>query len=456
MEIRRQVEFRPAVVICFGLILGLVSPTHPELFLVLIGLFLLVRPPATKALGLVFFVVGILLAPTPTRSNRNENYFLNSEVTVVSVPIQNTEGETCILRHKDELIKALTTGDLKFNAGEIWRVKCVVKPRDNDGQRYSEFIGTTTIEPFQATKISSGSAIFRFATHQRRSFEVFLDKTATAGQAGFLKALTIRSLTTSEDTSEALRRTGTIHVVSASGVDVMALAWIMNLILSRLPIPRIAQISILMIVLSVYAIDVGLPSPTIRAVVMTGLYLVAYLFRREPDSLSALAIAAAGYLLFDPSEVHSMGFQLSMVVVAGILLFPPIRFAIKNLVLREIYRYVHVSAVASLFAAPILAYHTGWISMNSIPANVLVVWSACLSVVLCFLGFLISPLLAGAAKGMIIVASGCAAYIDLVIKWLDRIIPDLGVMEFTPYWLLILYAAILLVWRERLVQPDVD
>jgi len=70
-----------------------------------------------------------------------------------------------------------------------------------------------------------------------------------------------------------------------------------------------------------YAAAAGFHAPMLRSVTMVLVASFAYALRREPDALSALALAGVINLLVEPEAVSSLGFQLSYVAVAALLMF---------------------------------------------------------------------------------------------------------------------------------------
>ena len=65
----------------------------------------------------------------------------------------------------------------------------------------------------------------------------------------------------------------------------------------------------------------GLSPSVVRATVMIGFVFASLIFYRRSVSLNALAMAALVILLFSPSALYSVGFQLSFLTVATVLLF---------------------------------------------------------------------------------------------------------------------------------------
>ncbi len=58
----------------------------------------------------------------------------------------------------------------------------------------------------------------------------------------------------------------------------------------------------------------------VRAAIVASVYLMGKLFEREPDMPNAIALAAVGLLLANPSNLFDFGFQISFAAVITLAL----------------------------------------------------------------------------------------------------------------------------------------
>ena len=84
-----------------------------------------------------------------------------------------------------------------------------------------------------------------------------------------------------------LRASGTTHIVSTSGLHVLIAGFALLFLLTKSDLPRPLQIVLLLVCLLLYGGAAGLRPPIIRAIVMIGVALSAYLFRKGVDLISA-------------------------------------------------------------------------------------------------------------------------------------------------------------------------
>lgn len=160
------------------------------------------------------------------------------------------------------------------------------------------------------------------------------DRFALAEHGGLLRALATGDRTgIDEPTRELLRRTGTAHLLSISGLHVGLMAGTVGglgwLLLRPLALTRAWRLaSVLPTLLAAasavaYAMSVGAPASARRAAVMVVAATLTSLLGRRPRPWTLLGLAAALVVLVEPGLVGDLGFQLSFSAVAGMLLVVP-------------------------------------------------------------------------------------------------------------------------------------
>jgi competence protein ComEC len=187
-----------------------------------------------------------------------------------------------------------------------------------------------------------------------------------------------------ERDAEAMRSSGTYHLVATSGFNVLILIGAVMVILSHFPIPRQAQVAIGLGLLALYALAVGMNPPIVRAILMATIVMSVIFFYLTPDSLSAWGVAGIVYLSVHPYALLEAGFQLSFGVVLALILFlPPSLHAVGDWLEARIEsplpRYVLfgligsllTTVVAQLASLPISAYHFGRVSVVAPIPNLL-------------------------------------------------------------------------------------
>ncbi|MCK4601503.1 MAG: ComEC/Rec2 family competence protein, partial [Phycisphaerae bacterium] len=181
-------------------------------------------------------------------------------------------------------------------------------------------------------------------------------------------------------------RAGIAHFLSISGLHLGVFLSFIYLLcrLARLT-PRRAGIVVL-VILAVYVLLAESRPPLLRSAIMAAFLCIAVIFYRRYAALNALAAAAILLLAIEPLQIFQAGFQLSFVIVAGlVLLHRPVRELIFAHWIRRrglmVFRGEHgtrrwlyhnaadwlmsgitMCIVAYVVAAPLVAWHFGLFS----------------------------------------------------------------------------------------------
>lgn len=222
-------------------------------------------------------------------------------------------------------------------------------------------------------------------------------------QLAILSALTLgdrRELTA--DLNESFRITGTVHILSVSGLHVGIIYVIISSLLFF--VRRSSQYYfikplIIIALLWIYSFLTGLPPSVIRASTMLTIFCIAEIFNRTNYSpLNTLSIAAFFMLLINPFSFFDIGFQLSFISVLSILyLYPMIYRSIKIRIrfLRYIWQISALSSAAQLASFPLCLYYFGSFPTYFLIANIVIVplvslimYSFCILIVAGCIGFI--------------------------------------------------------------------
>ena len=202
------------------------------------------------------------------------------------------------------------------------------------------------------------------------------------------------------ETDTALRISGIRHVVAVSGLHVAILYMMLRAVtLNRRFLTALIGIPVLYLFCAVAMFS---PSVT-RASIMVGLMILAQLIDREYDAPTALSLSILVMLIKNPLVITSIGLQMSVACVAGILLFQQRitdwlyeklgRSKGKNLrgrIKAWFVSSVSVSLSATVMTAPLSAFYFGAVSLVGILTNLLTLWAVtaafCGIAVVCLLG----------------------------------------------------------------------
>ncbi len=202
----------------------------------------------------------------------------------------------------------------------------------------------------------------------------------TQTEYSILSALTLgyqNDLT--DDIKQGFRTTGTVHVLSVSGLHVGIIYLIISFLLGF--ICRSSKYywikpCLIILLLWCYAFITGLPVSVVRASLMLSVFCVSEIFEKKSFSIHALFIAAFFILLINPFSLFDVGFQLSFISVLSILyLLPKVSGIIKteNKYLRNVWQLFALSLVAQLATFPLCLYYFGTFPTYFFIGNLLIV-----------------------------------------------------------------------------------
>lgn len=200
-------------------------------------------------------------------------------------------------------------------------------------------------------------------------------------QLPVLSALTVGyKADLSEEVREAYSVAGISHVLALSGMHIGFLWLLLSVLLKPLEkgkVLRIVRWLLSVGLLWAFAFIAGLEASVVRAVIMCMLMELGKLSGSKPLSLNTLAVAAFFMLLYNPSCLYDVGFQLSFLAVLAILIFyDPLNslcpFRIRAL--RGVWSVMSVSMAAQIGTAPLVMYYFSNFSVYFLLANLGVAW----------------------------------------------------------------------------------
>ena len=225
-------------------------------------------------------------------------------------------------------------------AGQAWAFTVKLKPPhgrlnpgsfDYEAWLFANGIGATGyVRPNPAPKaiIPPPSLRQAFAA-ARQGLADAVDRALPHGQqTGLLKALTLGTQNSIDAEAWAiLRSTGTLHLLVISGSHISLIAGLIYLISRRawarwgslrLAPPRVAAL-IAWLAALFYAGLAGYSIPTLRAVIMLSVALLALSTQRHSSAWRVLLLAVVAVVVVDPLAVLAVGFWLSFMAVALLL-----------------------------------------------------------------------------------------------------------------------------------------
>ena len=176
-----------------------------------------------------------------------------------------------------------------------------------------------------------------------------------------------------KDTLQAFRDVGIAHVFAVSGLHVGFVVMLVNAFVKK---RKKLSLAITMAVVLFYAWICNFSPSIIRAMLMTGLLLLAKALGREPDFLSSLSTAVCVILLVKPFYLFDVGFQMSVGAVLGIdFVTNTLKRVVKsdNKFLQKLLPALGISIGATLGTLPFMLQYFSQVSLIGVLANVVII-----------------------------------------------------------------------------------
>ncbi len=173
------------------------------------------------------------------------------------------------------------------------------------------------------------------------------------------------------DLISSYRDAGVAHVFAVSGLHIGFLAIALLFIFNKIRIKPFIKTIIITLALLAYSGICGFSASSLRATIMTSVMLFAKLKGSRYDSLTALSFAGILILLFSPVQLFCVGFQLSFMVVLGVIVLSKPLAKMLRFLPRKVASSIGVVVSAQIFSVPICLYAFSKFSAISIIANLI-------------------------------------------------------------------------------------
>ena len=156
---------------------------------------------------------------------------------------------------------------------------------------------------------------------------------------------------------------GAIHILSVSGLHVGFILLFLNFLLKPIPNTKkgaLVKLLIIITSLSLFALIAGLSPSIVRSVTMFSFIAIGYYLRRTVNIYHTLLVSILLILLFQPSFLFDVGFQLSYIALFFIIWFQPLLahlWSPKSRFNKYIWGALTVSFAAQIGTLPLSIYY---------------------------------------------------------------------------------------------------
>jgi competence protein ComEC len=156
---------------------------------------------------------------------------------------------------------------------------------------------------------------------------------------------------------------GAVHILSVSGLHIGFILLFVNFILKPLPNTKrssFIKLIIILISLTLFGILAGLAPSVVRSVAMFSFVAIGQYLRRSTNIYHTLLVSILLILLFQPSFLFDVGFQLSYAALFFIIWLQPLFADLwkpKNKIINYFWNILTVSFAAQIGTLPLSIYY---------------------------------------------------------------------------------------------------
>ncbi|WP_221565694.1 DNA internalization-related competence protein ComEC/Rec2 [Alkalihalobacillus sp. TS-13] len=227
-----------------------------------------------------------------------------------------------------------------------------------------------------------------------------------------------------EDLQERYQSLGLIHLLAVSGLHVGTILGLIYFLLIRAGVVKETALWILLLSLPFIILLTGGAPSVIRAGLMAAVVCLILLLRIKMTTFNQMCMILLGLLLFKPTYIYSIGFQLSFLITALLILS-------SKTILRDLSLYkqlMYGSFIAQIASLPLVLWNFYEFSIWSLPLNMIfipfmtIVLLPC--ILLTFFMFLLIPFPMWELPSTFL--SFIFKCLHLVMQWVDNL--PLGLM----------------------------
>lgn len=210
--------------------------------------------------------------------------------------------------------------------GELAEFRTATNPGEFDLRQYYLLQGYCgKIESAELVQVSGQYNIWEEEMYRLRCYlSSVLAMTLEEQDASVMRAMLLGEKTQMDkDIKELYQASGIAHILAISGLHISIIGMGLYQCLKKLAFPRAICAGISLLVMMGYAVMTGESTSAIRAVIMFGFAVLAGVFHKSYDLLTALAVAAFCTAVSEPMVLMQPGYWMSYLAVFGVSVLQP-------------------------------------------------------------------------------------------------------------------------------------
>lgn len=203
----------------------------------------------------------------------------------------------------------------------------------------------------------------------------------------------------------SFRYGGIAHVFAVSGLHIGIVFGIISFICKKAKANKYLAAVVCILPIFFYAGICGFTPSSVRAAIMCTVATIARLFHKKSDGLNSLAIAVLIILTVSPLNLFSVGFQLSVCAVGGILILSKRLISPFKKLPKKLTSAAGVSLSAQAGTLPVMLASFGYLSGAGLLLNIVIIPLLSAIFVITFIGILFCTVISAAATAVMPVAA---------------------------------------------------
>ncbi|WP_282041263.1 ComEC/Rec2 family competence protein [Winogradskyella flava] len=295
----------------------------------------------------------------------NDKYIMS----VLSFNEKVSSGKVLVNLKRDSLTESLDVDSILFTSAELENIQQPLNPHQFDYSKYLELQQVHLQLYIEKDKFrivsNSKTSVYGYADQLRKTInERLISASFKDDVLSIMNALLLGQRQTIDKTIyNNYVNSGTIHILAVSGLHVGIILWILNFLLRPLLYFKYGNYIrpiVLVAILWSFAVIAGLSPSVTRAVTMFSIISIAMHLKRPANIYNTLAISAFLILLFKPTYLFAVGFQMSYLAVLGIVSIQPILYKLwkpKYLIPDKLWQIFTVTLAAQIGVVPISLFY---------------------------------------------------------------------------------------------------
>lgn len=283
-------------------------------------------------------------------------------------------------------------------------------------------------DQYQLIAINRGNPIIAYALQLRKKLVEKFQKYMHSPDAIAVASTLILGYRAdlSQDVLQSYSKTGTMHVLSVSGMHVALVYIVIDVLLQFLNRKRSGILLKALISVSliwIYALITGFSPAVCRAAIMITFVIVGKTYNKHISMLNILLVSAFLLLLYNPFFITDVGFQLSYLAVVGLIILQPIIenwINFKHQYIRKLWSLLSVSLAAQLITFPVSIFYFHQFPVYFLISNLFIVLP---SMLIMYIGivFLLVPSLDIIAKPIAFLLEKTIILMNQGLAWIEHI-----------------------------------